>query len=54
MAALVASRFNPTLKTFYNRLVAADKPKKVALVSGMRKLIVFLNHLLKNPQFKLA
>ena len=54
MAALVASRFNPILKTFYDRLVAAGKPKKVALVAVMRKLIVLLNHLLKNPQFKLA
>ena len=54
MAALVASRFNRTLKTFYDRLVAADKLKKVTLVSGMRELIVLLNHLLKNPQSKLA
>jgi len=54
MAALVASRFNPILKAFYDRLVAAGKPKKVALVAVMRKLIVLLNHLLKNPQFKLA
>jgi transposase len=54
MAALVASRFNPILKTFYDRLVAAGKPKKVALVAVMRKLIVLLNHLLKNPNFKLA
>lgn len=54
MAALVASRFNPILKAFYDRLVAAGKPKKVALVALMRKLIVLLNHLLKNPQFKLA
>ena len=36
MAALVASRFNRTLKTFYDRLVAADKLKNVTLVSGMR------------------
>ena len=54
MAALVVSRLNPTLKTFYDRLVAADKLKKVTLVSGMRELIVLLNHLLKNPLSKLA
>lgn len=54
MAALVATRFNPILKAFYDRLVAAGKPKKVALVAVMRKLIVLLNHLLKNPHFKLA
>jgi transposase len=54
MAALVAVRFNPILKAFYQRLVAAGKPKKVALTAVMRKLIVLLNHLLKNPEFKLA
>ena len=35
-------------------LSEGGKPKKVALVALMRKLIVLLNHLLKNPQFKLA
>jgi transposase len=54
MAALVATRFNPILKTFYQRLVAAGKPKKLALTAVMRKLVVLLNHLLKNPQFALA
>ena len=54
MAAVVAARFNPILKTFYQRLVAAGKPKKVALTAVMRKLVVLLNHLLKNPNFKLA
>jgi transposase len=54
MAALVAARYNPILKAFYDRLVAAGKPKKVALVALMRKLIVLLNHLLKKPDFILA
>ena len=54
MAAVVAARFNPILKAFYQRLVSAGKPKKVALTAVMRKLVVLLNHLLKNPQFKLA
>ena len=54
MAAVVAARFNPILKAFYDRLVAAGKPKKVALTAVMRKLVVLLNHLLKNPEFKLA
>ena len=54
MAALVATRFNPTLKAFYQRLLAAGKLKKVALTAVMRKLIVLLNHLLKNPKFTLA
>ena len=54
MAALVAVRFNPILKAFYQRLVAAGKPRKLALTAVMRKLVVLLNHLLKNPEFKLA
>jgi len=54
MAALVAARFNPILKAFYQRLLAAGKPKKLALTAVMRKLVVLLNLLLKNPQFTLA
>ena len=54
MAAVVATRFNPILKAFYSRLVAAGKPKKLALVAVMRKLIILLNRLIKNPQFTLA
>jgi transposase len=42
------------LKAFYQRLVTAGKPKKLALTAVMRKLIVLLNCLLKNPDFKLA
>jgi transposase len=54
MAAVVAARFNPILRAFYQRLVAAGKPKKVALTAVMRKLVVLLNHLLKKPDFILA
>lgn len=54
MAALTASRSNPLLKAFYDRLIAAGKPAKVALTAVMRKLIVLMNHLLKNPNFSLA
>jgi transposase len=43
MAALVASRRNPQLAPFYERLVDSGKPKKVALVAVMRKLLVTLN-----------
>jgi transposase len=50
MAALVASRRNPLIRTFYQRLVAAGKPKKVALVACMRKLLTILNHLLRTRQ----
>jgi transposase len=54
MAALSASRSNHLLKPFYDRLIAAGKPAKVALTAVMRKLIVLMNHLLKNPNFSLA
>ena len=54
MAALSASRSNHRLKPFYDRLIAAGKPAKVALTAVMRKLIVLMNHLLKNPKFSLA
>jgi len=43
MAAQVAARFNPTLKAFKQRLIAAGKKPKVAIVAVMRKLIVTLN-----------
>jgi transposase len=46
MAGLVAAYSNPRFKVFYNRLRAAGKAPKVALVAVMRKLIVLLNHLL--------
>ena len=47
MAALVASRHNPVIKLFYQRLVAAGKPKKLALVACMRKLLTILNAMVK-------
>jgi transposase len=53
MAALVAARSNRQLKLFYQRLRAAGKPAKVALTAVMRKLIVLMNHILKNPNFVL-
>jgi len=54
MAALVASRYNPILKPLYQRLLAAGKPKKLALTVLMRKLILLANRILKNPQFSLV
>ena len=48
MGALVASRFNPVIKDFYQRLLAAGKPKKLALTACMRKLLVILNSILKH------
>jgi transposase len=53
MAALVAAHTNHQLKEFYQRLRTAGKPAKVALTAVMRKLIVLMNHILKNPNFAL-
>jgi transposase len=50
MAAVTASRHNPVLKPFYDRLVARGKPKKVALVAVMRRLVVFANAVLRSNQ----
>jgi len=59
MAALVASRRNPVIREFYQRLRQAGKPAKVALTACMRKILVILNAMLKNrtywnPQLPLA
>jgi transposase len=56
MAALVATRRNPVIKAFDQRLVAAGKPKKLALVACMRKLLTVLNVMVRtatqwNPEF---
>ena len=47
MATLAAIRWNQVIKRFYERLVAAGKPKKVAIVACMRKLISILNAMVK-------
>jgi len=51
MAALVASRRNPVIREFYQRLRQAGKPAKVALTACMRKILVILNAMLKNRTF---
>ena len=48
MATLAATRFNPVIRTFYQRLLAAGKAKKVALVACMRKLLTILNAIVKS------
>jgi transposase len=48
MAAIVATRHNPVIKAFYERLVAGGKPKKVAIVACMRKLLTILNAMLRD------
>ena len=50
MAALTATRYNPVIKAFYQRLLAAGKAKKVALTACMRKLLTILNAMLKHQQ----
>jgi transposase len=47
MATLVATRHNPTVKVWYQRLLAAGKLKKVALIACMRKLLVVVNAMVK-------
>jgi len=48
MATLTATRHNPTIATFYTRLTAIGKPKKLALTACMRKLLTILNAILKH------
>jgi transposase len=48
MAALVATRFNRAIARFYQRLLGAGKPKKVALVACMRKLLTILNAMVRS------
>jgi transposase len=51
MAAVSATRHNPLIRDFYDRLRAAGKPFKVAITACMRKLLVTLNAMLKSGQF---
>lgn len=50
MAALTAIRFNPVIAHFYQRLTAAGRPKKVALIAAMRKLLTLLNAILRDQR----
>ena len=50
MAALVAMKHNPAIKVFHSRLIAAGKPKKVAIVACMRKLLTILNAMLRDQK----
>jgi transposase len=47
MATLVATRFNPLLRRHYQKLLAAGKAKKPALIACLRKLLVILNAMLR-------
>lgn len=48
MGAFVAMRFNPVLKAFFDRLIAAGKPKMVALIAVARKLLTILNAMVRD------
>ena len=50
MSTLVATRHNPVIRKFYERLLAAGKAKKVALIACMRKLLTILTAMVKNQQ----
>lgn len=50
MGALVATRYNPVIRSFYQRLLETGKPKKLALVACMRKLLTILNTMVRNGE----
>jgi transposase len=50
MGTLVAARHNPTIRAFYQRLVEAGKPKKLALVACMRKLLTIVNTMVRTGE----
>lgn len=50
MAALTASRCNPKMKKFYDKLISKGKKAKVAIIAVIRKMIIILNVMLKNGQ----
>jgi transposase len=54
MAAVAATQHNPVLAAFYARLRATGKPPKVCLVAVMRKMLLVLNRMLRDPNFILA
>jgi transposase len=50
MGALVAVRYNPVLKVFYDRLLSQGKAKKVALTACMHKLLRILNAIVRDQK----
>ena len=50
MSTLVATRYNPVIREFYERLLVSGKIKKVALIACMRKLLTILNAMIKHQQ----
>lgn len=54
MAAVASLRHNPMMKDFYDRLILAGKPPKVALTACMRKILTILNAMMKNRTYWIA
>ena len=54
MAAVSAAQHNPVLAAFHQRLRDSGKPPKVCLTAVMRKMIVVLNRMLRDPNFTLV
>jgi transposase len=52
MATLSATRYNPVIAAYYRRLLAAGKPKKVAMVACMRKLLTILNAMVRDSAMR--
>ena len=52
MPTLVATRYNPMIRPLYERLLAAGKPKKLALSACMRKLLTILNAAVRDGEFR--
>ena len=50
MSTLVATRYNPIIRDFYQHLLSAGKPKKLAVTACMRKLLAILNAMLKHKK----
>lgn len=50
MATVVAIRHNPAIRAFYDRLLAAGKPPKVALIAGMHKLLLILDAMVRSGE----
>jgi len=54
MAAVASIRYNPTIKDFYDKLIDAGKPPKLALTACMRKILTILNAMMKNRTYWIA
>ena len=54
MAAVASIRHNPMMKDFYNRLIDAGKPPKLAITACMRKILTILNAMMKNRTYWIA